>query len=249
MSVTGGPLSAARKPPQVLRVGSFRVSDPPASRDRAVTPASCPPSRKACVRRRAFPATSPDQAAADRSTPPLVPKVPRLLNHVLVGIDTRRIKRMEIHAQRRIPDVSPNPLVVGLLSTGGRVRDAGDRPALPGRSHSCSDSALSSVPAQGARDLTGFGLCLQPPQRRAQLRAAAMVEFEVKRDPDRSNIEIARAIRSSVDAVMNAPAAAGACGAGAVATPIAAPAYSASAWSRRLNWTSLPETSASRSLS
>ena len=45
------------------------------------------------------------------------------------------------------------------------------------------------------------------PQRRAQLRAAAMVEFEVKRDPDRSNIEIARAIRSSARAVMNAPAA------------------------------------------
>jgi hypothetical protein len=34
-----------------------------------------------------------------------------------------------------------------------------------------------------------------------------MVEFEVKRDPDRSNIEIARAIRSSVHAVMNVPAA------------------------------------------
>ena len=31
-----------------------------------------------------------------------------------------------------------------------------------------------------------------------------MVEFEVKRDPDRSNIEIARAIRSSVHAVRNA---------------------------------------------
>ena len=31
-----------------------------------------------------------------------------------------------------------------------------------------------------------------------------MVEFEVKRDPDRSNIEIARAIRSSVHA-LNAP--------------------------------------------
>jgi hypothetical protein len=28
-----------------------------------------------------------------------------------------------------------------------------------------------------------------------------MVEFEVKRDPDRSNVEIARAIRSSVHAV------------------------------------------------
>jgi transposase len=70
------------------------------------------------------------------------------------------------------------------------------------------------------------------------------------RSAETPRIEIARAIRSSVYAVMNAPAAAGACGIGAVAaTPIAVPAYSASAWSRRLNWTSLPETSASRSLS
>jgi hypothetical protein len=52
-----------------------------------------------------------------------------------------------------------------------------------------------------------------------------MVEFEVKRDPDRSKIEIARAIRSSVHAVMNVPAAGR--GVGAVAaTPIAAPTYS-----------------------
>jgi hypothetical protein len=75
-----------------------------------------------------------------------------------------------------------------------------------------------------------------------------MVEFEVKRDPDRSNIEIARAIRSSVLAVGNAPGLGRGVG-GVAATPIAALTYSASAWSRRLNWASLPETSASRSLS
>lgn len=42
------------------------------------------------------------------------------------------------------------------------------------------------------------------PERRAQLRAGALVEFEVKRDPDRSNGEIARAIRCSVPAVLRA---------------------------------------------
>jgi hypothetical protein len=41
-------------------------------------------------------------------------------------------------------------------------------------------------------------------QDRAKLRAAAVVEFEVRRDPDRSNVEIARAARSSVNAVLKA---------------------------------------------
>jgi hypothetical protein len=57
-----------------------------------------------------------------------------------------------------------------------------------------------------------------------------MVEFEVKRDPHRSNIEIARAIRSSVHAVRNARQYCGRVRRGAVAaTPIAAPTYSAPA--------------------
>jgi hypothetical protein len=43
-----------------------------------------------------------------------------------------------------------------------------------------------------------------PNQRRAQLRAGALVEFEIKRDPDRSNGEIARSIRSSQQAVQKA---------------------------------------------
>ena len=41
-------------------------------------------------------------------------------------------------------------------------------------------------------------------ERRAKLRSAAMVEFEIRRDPDRSNGEIARSIRSSVPAVAKA---------------------------------------------
>jgi hypothetical protein len=38
----------------------------------------------------------------------------------------------------------------------------------------------------------------------AKLRTAALVEFEIKRDPDRANGEIARACRSSVPAVVKA---------------------------------------------
>jgi hypothetical protein len=41
-------------------------------------------------------------------------------------------------------------------------------------------------------------------QRRAKLRAAALIEFEVSRDPGRSDGEIARAIRTSVPAVVKA---------------------------------------------
>ena len=38
----------------------------------------------------------------------------------------------------------------------------------------------------------------------AKLRTAALVEFELRRDPDRANGEIARACRSSVPAVVKA---------------------------------------------
>jgi len=40
--------------------------------------------------------------------------------------------------------------------------------------------------------------------RRAELRRWAVVEFEIERDPERSNGEIARAARSSVPAVTKA---------------------------------------------
>jgi hypothetical protein len=41
-------------------------------------------------------------------------------------------------------------------------------------------------------------------RRRAGLRTAALIEFEVSRDPERSDGEIARAIRTSVPAVVKA---------------------------------------------
>ena len=41
-------------------------------------------------------------------------------------------------------------------------------------------------------------------QGRAKLRAAALIEFEILRDPDRGNGEIARACRSSIPAVAKA---------------------------------------------
>jgi hypothetical protein len=41
-------------------------------------------------------------------------------------------------------------------------------------------------------------------QRRAQLRAAALIEFEVSRNPERSDSQIARAIGTSVPAVVKA---------------------------------------------
>jgi hypothetical protein len=41
-------------------------------------------------------------------------------------------------------------------------------------------------------------------QRRAELRAAALIDFEVSRNPERSNSEIARVIGTSVPAVVKA---------------------------------------------
>jgi hypothetical protein len=43
-----------------------------------------------------------------------------------------------------------------------------------------------------------------PRERRAQVRVRAVIEFELRRDPERSNVEIARAARSSVPAVQKA---------------------------------------------
>jgi hypothetical protein len=43
-----------------------------------------------------------------------------------------------------------------------------------------------------------------PMAKRAQLQSAARIEFEVKRDPDRADGEIAKACRSSVASVQKA---------------------------------------------
>jgi hypothetical protein len=41
-------------------------------------------------------------------------------------------------------------------------------------------------------------------EERAKLRAAALIEFEIRRDPDRPNGEIAKVVRCSVPAVLKA---------------------------------------------
>lgn len=72
------------------------------------------------------------------------------------------------------------------IQDGGRVYCLGCRREL------AAEAAIDDAPP----DATA--------QRRAQLRAGALVEFEIKRDPDRSNGEIARVVRSSVPAVLKA---------------------------------------------
>ena len=61
----------------------------------------------------------------------------------------------------------------------------------------CQRALAAEAGAEGAVEGTTS-------ERRAQLRAAALVDFEVRRDPDRTNGEIARAIRTSVPAVLKA---------------------------------------------
>jgi hypothetical protein len=55
-----------------------------------------------------------------------------------------------------------------------------------------ADKAVEGAPEKSSRE------------ERAKLRARALVEFEVKRDPDRPNGEIAKACRASVSAVIRA---------------------------------------------
>jgi hypothetical protein len=59
------------------------------------------------------------------------------------------------------------------------------------------------------RERAGEAALFQAPagitaQRHAQIRTWAVVEFEIERDPDRSNGEIARVVRSSIPAVVKA---------------------------------------------
>lgn len=55
-----------------------------------------------------------------------------------------------------------------------------------------AEAALDDAPSDTTRE------------NRAKLRSAALIEFEIKRDPERGNGEIARACRSSVPAVVKA---------------------------------------------
>ena len=72
------------------------------------------------------------------------------------------------------------------------VRENGQTFCLSCRRAMAAEAGLESAPE--GTTLAG----------RAQLRAAALIEFEVMRDPDRPNGTIARACRSSVPAVLKA---------------------------------------------
>jgi hypothetical protein len=55
-----------------------------------------------------------------------------------------------------------------------------------------AESAYESAPAD------------MPMEKRAKLRATAVIDFEIKRDPERPNGEIAKIVRCSVPAVLKA---------------------------------------------
>jgi hypothetical protein len=83
----------------------------------------------------------------------------------------------------------------------GYQRD--ERPAAwarDGREAYCL-ACRRELAAEAGADAAPPGTALK---QRAQLRTAALIEFEVNRDPDRSDTEIARAIKSSVPAVVRA---------------------------------------------
>lgn len=58
-----------------------------------------------------------------------------------------------------------------------------------------------AIAAEAANDTAPAGATRE---ERAKLRAQALIEFEIRRDPDRPNGEIAKVVRCSVPAVMKA---------------------------------------------
>jgi hypothetical protein len=72
------------------------------------------------------------------------------------------------------------------------VRDKSGTYCLLCRRTKAADDALEGAPENASRE------------QRAKLRANAVLEFEVLRDPERPNGEIAKACRASVPAVLRA---------------------------------------------
>lgn len=87
---------------------------------------------------------------------------------------------------RWMPGVEPPELPAGWDQTPDGMH------CLVCRRANAAEAALESAPEGASR------------QQRAKLRAAALIEFEIRRDPERGNGEIARACRSSVPAVVKA---------------------------------------------
>jgi hypothetical protein len=74
----------------------------------------------------------------------------------------------------------------------GWAKERGGTYCLACRRSIAAEAAYESAPAD------------MPMEKRAKLRATAVIDFEIKRDPDRPNGEIAKIVRCSVPAVLKA---------------------------------------------
>lgn len=74
----------------------------------------------------------------------------------------------------------------------GWTRRAGKAHCLACRRALAAEAANETAPEGASRE------------ERAKLRAQALIEFEIRRDPDRPNGEIAKVVRCSVPAVLKA---------------------------------------------
>jgi hypothetical protein len=74
----------------------------------------------------------------------------------------------------------------------GWAKQGGNTYCLACRRSIAAEAAYESAPAD------------MPMEKRAKLRATAVIDFEIKRDPERPNGEIAKIVRCSVPAVLKA---------------------------------------------
>jgi hypothetical protein len=74
----------------------------------------------------------------------------------------------------------------------GWAKQGGGTYCLACRRSIAAETAYEAAPAD------------MPMEKRAKLRATAVIDFEIKRDPDRPNGEIAKIVRCSVPAVLKA---------------------------------------------
>ena len=89
-----------------------------------------------------------------------------------------------------------------MTSTWTNGLDEGDAPphwAREGRSYYCLACRRERAVDAALEDAGDIGI-----EARAKVRSAAVVEFEILRDPERTEGEIARAARTSIGAVRKA---------------------------------------------
>ena len=85
-----------------------------------------------------------------------------------------------------LPGHEPGGLPAGWVEEGGAAYCLGCRRAL------AAEAAVAAGPADATLE------------ERARQRRCALIEFEIERDPERPNGEIARTVRCSVSAVLKA---------------------------------------------